>query len=289
MTRIAVLGLGAMGSRIAARLLDAGHNVTVFNRTAERARPLIEKGAIRADTPRAAAREADLVIAMVTDDEASRALWLNEETGALQSLSPQTVAIESSTLTPAWVRELNERVSARGAAFLDAPVAGSRPQAEAGQLIYFVGGDAAVLERVSETLMTLGSAIHHIGPAGSGATFKLAVNALFGIQTAALGEILGLLEKQGMEITHCVDWLNALPTTSPAMKIMGQLMASHTFAPLFPIDLVEKDFGYLTSLTESAATRTPLSAAARAVYRQAVERSLGNANISRVVQLYTTQ
>lgn len=287
MTRITVLGLGAMGSRIAVRLLDAGHTVTVFNRTAERARTLLEKGAILADTPREAAQQADIVIAMVTDDEASRALWLDEVTGALQSLSPQTVAIESSTLTPAWVRELNARVSACGATFLDAPVAGSRPQAEAGQLIYFVGGDESVLDRVRGTLMALGSAIHHIGPTGAGATFKLAVNALFGIQTAALGEILGLLEKQGMAISNCVDWLNTLPTTSPAMKAMGQLMAARSFEPLFPINLVEKDFRYLDSLAKQSSTDAPLSVMARDIYRRAIHATSGDANISGVIRLYT--
>ena len=287
MTRIAVLGLGAMGSRVAARLLDAGHTVTIFNRTAERAQPLLDKGANWADTPREAARQSAVVISMVTDDEASRALWLDDETGALHGLSPQAVAIESSTLTPDWVRELGERVKECGATFLDAPVAGSRPQAEAGQLIYFVGGDEAVLDRVRDTLMTLGSAIHHIGPTGSGATFKLAVNALFGIQAAALGEILGLLEKQGMDISHCVEWFNALPTTSPAMKGMGQLMASRTFDPLFPIDLVEKDFGYLNALGKQSSSVAPLSGMAWDVYRKATDVSLGKANISGVIQLYT--
>ena len=286
MKRIAILGLGAMGSRVASKLLEAGYTITVFNRTPERAKKLIGNGAIWAKTPRQAAAQSDVVISMVTDDEASREVWLDQNTGAVAGLRPDSLAIESSTLTPEWIRQLGKELTIQGASFLDAPVAGSRPQADAGQLVYFVGGKANVLNQARKILMALGANILHTGPIGSGATFKLAVNALFGIQTAALAETLGFLNSQGMDIDRCVEWLNTLPATSPAMQVMGQLMATQTFTPLFPIRLVEKDFRYFCSAASNA-EQSPVAFAAWEVYQQAIKHQLGSENLSGVVQLYT--
>ncbi|HFD86560.1 MAG TPA: NAD(P)-dependent oxidoreductase [Gammaproteobacteria bacterium] len=286
MKRIAILGFGAMGSRVASRLLEAGYPVTVFNRTPERARNLISNGAIWANTPRQAAAQSDVTISMVTDDEASREVWLDRNTGALTGLTQNSIAIESSTLTPEWIKQLHKEVSIHGASLLDAPVAGSRPQADAGQLIYFVGGEEDVLNQVKKILAATGSNILHTGPTGSGTRFKLAVNALFGIQTAALGEMLGFLKDQGMEVNRCVEWLNALPTTSPAMKAMGQLMAAQQFAPLFPLHLVEKDFRYFCSTVKNPGY-SPMAFAAWDVYQRTIEQQLGEENISALIRLYT--
>jgi 3-hydroxyisobutyrate dehydrogenase len=137
-TKITVLGLGAMGSRMAGNLLKAGHSITVWNRTPAAAAVLVSAGAKQAATPKEAVAGSDFVIAMVRDDEVSRELWLSPETGALAGMVESAVAIESSTLTPNWVRGLGAAVEKRGYAFLEAPVAGSRPQAEAGQLVYLV-------------------------------------------------------------------------------------------------------------------------------------------------------
>jgi 3-hydroxyisobutyrate dehydrogenase len=192
--RIAVLGLGAMGSRMAARLLGAGHQVSVYNRSAGPAHDLVAAGAVAGKTPRAAAEGAEIVIAMVRDNEASRAIWCDEQDGALRGFGAGAIAIESSTLTPGWVRELGAEVQQAGARFLDAPVVGSRPQADAGQLIHLVGGDADIFDRAKGVLSALGGAAHHVGPVGAGARLKLAVNALFGVQVAALAELLALLK-----------------------------------------------------------------------------------------------
>ena len=147
MSRIAVLGMGAMGSRIAQKLLKTNYQVIVYNRTADKAKLLVEQGAIYAAKPREAAEQADIVISMVTDDLASRAVWLDPETGAILGLSKNAIAIESSTLTVNWTRELAAAIAGHGAEFLDAPVVGSRPQADAGKLIYLVGGKAEILRK----------------------------------------------------------------------------------------------------------------------------------------------
>ncbi|MDJ0945950.1 MAG: NAD(P)-dependent oxidoreductase [Kiloniellales bacterium] len=286
MTRIAVLGLGAMGSRMAARLLAAGHEVSVYNRSPERGAPLEARGARRAATPREAASGAAVVIAMLRDDAASRTVWLDPETGALGGLGAGALAIESSTLTPGWVRDLAPAVAGTGARFLEAPVAGSRPQAEAGQLIYFLGGEAEAVAAARPVLEALGGAQHHVGPAGAAAVVKLAVNALFGIQVAAVAEILGLFRKAGLDAAAAAAVLGETPVLSPAAKGAAGLMLAGNFAPQFPIDLVAKDFGYVAAAAADAGAEMPIAAAVRQVYVRAAEAGLGGDNIAGVAQLF---
>ncbi len=287
MTRIAVLGLGAMGSQMAARLLAAGHEVSVHNRTPERGPALEAQGARRASTPREAVAGAEVVIAMLRDDAASRDVWLDPETGALGGLDEGALAIESSTLTPAWVRDLAPAGAAAGGRFLEAPVAGSRPQAEAGQLIYFLGGEAEIVDAARPVLEALGGALHHVGPAGHAAVLKLAVNALFGIQAAAVAEILGLFRKAGLDAEAALAVLAETPVASPAAKGVAGLMLAGNFAPMFPIDLVEKDFGYVAEAAGAAGAEMPTAAAVRKVYAHAKAQGFGGDNIAGVVQLFT--
>src|SRR5688500_9013637 len=155
MKRITFLGLGIMGAAMARRLLDHGFDLTVWNRNASRAAALGAAGARIAATPADAARGADAVIAMLADDDASRAVW-SGDAGALAAMDTGAVALDSSTLTIGWMRELGARAAARGIGFLDAPVTGSKPQAEQGVLKFLVGGDAAVVERATPLFAAMG-------------------------------------------------------------------------------------------------------------------------------------
>ncbi|MGA9851128.1 MAG: NAD(P)-binding domain-containing protein, partial [Roseiarcus sp.] len=146
MDTVAFLGLGAMGSRMAQRLLGQGHTLKVWNRSPGPTEALAERGAVRAATPREAAAGADVVISIVSDDSAARSVWLDAEAGACAGLSRGALAVESSSVTPAWILELGAAVRAAGADLVDAQVTGSRPQAEAGQLIYMIGGEEAGFE-----------------------------------------------------------------------------------------------------------------------------------------------
>ncbi len=286
MTRIAVLGLGAMGGRMAERLLAAGHAVTVYNRTPARAESLAAQGAAVADTPRAAVAHADLVLAMLTDDGASRAVWCGEGTGALHGLRPGAVAIESSTLSPAWTAALAQSVAEAGGGFLDAPVAGSRFQAETGALIFLVGGAAAHVEKARPVLAPLAAAIHHLGPSGAGMAMKLAVNAFFGVQVAALAEALAMARAAGIDSGRASELFAALPITAPPLQGAAKAMAADAHAPSFPIDLVAKDFGYIVEAAERAGVCAPVSRTARDLYRRAVRRGRGGDNISGIARLF---
>jgi 3-hydroxyisobutyrate dehydrogenase len=285
MTKVAVLGLGAMGSRMARNLLKAGFAVTVWNRTSDVAAALVAAGARQAQTPKEAASGADFVLAMVRDDVASRKVWLDPETGALSGMGMNAVAIESSTLSPRWVRELGAAAAARKVSLLDAPVSGSRPQAEAGQLIYLVGGDQPTLDRAKPLLEAMGSAVHLVGPLGAGALVKLATNMLLGVQVTVLAELIGMLKRSGVDAARALEAVAATPVWSPVAQRLTASMLAGDFTPQFPIDLMEKDFGYAVAAAGSPES-VPTITAAREVFREAIARGLGASNMTGVVRLF---
>lgn len=282
--RVAVLGMGAMGSRMGISLLKSGHSVTVWNRTSERTRPLVELGASVAASPREAAKDAEVIVSMVRDNEASRRVWLSPNDGALVAMSPEAIGIESSTLTPNWVRELGSAFGARGVPFLDAPVVGTRAQADAKTLIHLVGGDAETMSRAQTVLSSIGSVAHHVGAAGSGAALKLLVNALLTIQVAAIGELLGAAEQLGLDRKRAGEVIAEMPSCSASAK--GALMAvlARNFVPAFPVELVEKDLAYLDATVHAGTT--PISAAAHDVFERAAEAGYANENMTAVAKLY---
>jgi 3-hydroxyisobutyrate dehydrogenase len=282
--RVAVLGLGAMGSRMAISLLKADHEVIVWNRTPAAAQALVEKGAVAAPTPRHAARDAEAVLSMVRDDQASRRVWVAEEDGALSGMSKDAIGIESSTLSIGWVHELGAMFESQGAGFIDAPVVGTRPQADAATLIHLAGGAAADIAAAAPVLAAIGNAVHHVGPVGSGAALKLLVNALLGIQIAAISELLGAAGRLGLDRRRAGEILTELPQCSPSAKGATLAILAGNFAPAFPVELVAKDLGYLeASLVGDA---TPVSAAARAVFENGIAAGLSAENFTAVAKLY---
>ncbi|WP_305074439.1 NAD(P)-dependent oxidoreductase [Propionivibrio sp.] len=285
MSNIAFLGLGAMGSRMAANLIKAGHSLTVWNRTPKAAEASLAAGAQWAASPFAAAKAADFVISMVRDDAASKSVWCDPERGAFAAMRPDAIAIESSTLSVDWIRELGKSAQARGIDLLEAPVSGSRPAAEAAQLVYLAGGEANVLASAEGVLKSMGAAIHHVGPIGSGTLVKLATNALLGIQVTALAELIGMLRRCGTDVVKAVQAIAETPVWSPVDNVIAGSMLRSDFQPQFPVELIEKDFGYaLTAAGSDAAA--PTLAAARAVFRQGIAHGLGGDNMTAVARLF---
>jgi 3-hydroxyisobutyrate dehydrogenase len=284
MSTVTILGLGAMGQRMAKNLLLAGHDLRVWNRSKASCRTLVTQGAQAFDTPREAVKGAEVVIAMLCDDEASRTVWLDDQSGALSGLAKGAIAVECSTLSLDWCRQLADSMAVCGLDFLDAPVVGSRPQAEARQLIHLVGGDSDILERVLPILKSSAATIHHQGDRGRGMAMKLVVNALFGIQVAALGELLGFLDSQGVDIRAAANLLGELPVTSPAAKGAAQAIASNSYAPIFPVELVRKDLGYMVSA--GSVDGLPLTATVRDLFTDAAQQGFGAENIHAIAKLY---
>ena len=168
--------------------------------------------------------------------------------------------------------------------FLDAPVVGTRAQADTASLIHLIGGDVAIVARATPVLSAIGGVAHHVGPAGSGAVMKLVVNAFLGIQVAALGELLGAAAQMGLDRRRAGEVLIEMPSCSASAKGVTLAMLARNFAPAFPVELVEKDLGYLADETKPGSA--PLNSAARAVFVQAITAGLAADNMTAVAKLY---
>lgn len=283
---VAMLGLGAMGSRISSNLLAAGFSVTVWNRSSEACRPLEALGARIAESPAAAAELCDFVVSLVRDDEASHSIWLDPERGALRALKPETVAIESSTLSMRHAKVLFDAFRRKGLRLLDAPVVGSRPQAEARQLTYLVGGSEPDFERARPVFQASSGNVIRMGPNGSGFATKLIVNALYGTQVAALAELLGLAKQLALSDGSLANALASTPVLSPAAKGALLSMTSRNFSPNFPVELTSKDLSYAVAANIDSARSLPVTSAVLEVFRGAIDAGLGSKNLTAVFELY---
>ena len=284
MNKVAFLGLGAMGIRMASHLLNSGYQVTVWNRTSSKADELVNHGAILANTPRQAAENADYVIAMVRDDQASKEVWLDPLIGAFEGLKAGAIAIDSSTLSVNWVKKLSQFAIERDIPFIEAPVSGSRPQAEAAQLIYLVGGSLENYTKCSELLKSMGSIINYTGEVGNGALAKLCTNTLLGMQVATLAELISTLHRHNdADVEKIIKALSSTGAWSPAASGISTMMVKGIFDPMFPVELIEKDFRYTL---EAARYNSPVINAARDVFRKGIDSGIGEENMTAVIKLY---
>jgi 3-hydroxyisobutyrate dehydrogenase len=284
MRPIALLGLGVMGAGMAGCLLRAGFPLTVYNRTAAKAAPFVERGAALAATPREAAVCADIVISMVGDDDASRAVWLGPD-GALAGAGAGSVLVECSTLSLDWVRELAGLAAERGLPLLDAPVTGSREAAAAGELRLLVGGEAAALERARPALEAVSQRIVHLGPSGSGALMKLVNNLMGAVQIAALAEGLLLAERGGLHMAEVVPLIINGAPGSPIVKGKAARIAARDYSDTqFALRWMHKDTTYALRAADAFGVPMPTLAAAREVYRLARNRGLDDADFAAVAE-----
>jgi 3-hydroxyisobutyrate dehydrogenase-like beta-hydroxyacid dehydrogenase len=270
-TRVAVLGAGNMAGAMVGTLRRAGFDVTVWNRTSARAEAVAEAhGAATVPSAVAAVDESDVVLSSLADDEAVLATYLGEE-GAASACRPQHVALEMSTIAPETARRVGEAVGSRGAAFLDAPVSGSVPTVEKGELTIMVGGDAEALERARPVLDALAAKIFHVGALGAGATVKLAVNALVHAIDVGLSEALVLAEKAGVDRSAVYDVFAAGAAAAPFVMYKRPAFEDPDHAPLtFTLDLMAKDLELILTLARSV--DAPMAQAER--NRELVERAL---------------
>jgi 3-hydroxyisobutyrate dehydrogenase-like beta-hydroxyacid dehydrogenase len=262
--RIAFLGTGYMGARMARRLLDAGYALTVYNRTREKTAPLAEHGATVADSPRGAAERADVVMSSLGDDAAVRDV-LRGPDGALAGARPGIVFIDLSTVLPATSREMAAAASASGASLIDAPVSGSTPQAEQGTLRIFAGGERRTYDACAPILQVLGRPVY-MGPSGTGATMKLVVNTLLGLGVEALAESVALGEKAGLDKGQLLDVLSETAVVSPSQRAKMENVRRGDYSPAFPVRLMLKDIGLILRLAQTLSVPLPALAAAQQVY-----------------------
>ena len=243
MQQVAFLGTGVMGSRMARRLAGASFPITVWNRRRERAQPLADAGATVADTPADAAAHADVVFSMVADDPASLEAWTGPY-GALTAVRPGTVLVECSTLSPPWILELAGLARKHQCVLVDAPVTGSKPHAESGQLMFLVGGDPKAVAKIEPMLAVMGRGTVHLGPTGSGARLKLINNALAAVQATSLAEAIVLMERNGLDVPAALSVLYDGAPGSPMIKTTGGRITARDYSVNFQLALMRKDMSY---------------------------------------------
>jgi 3-hydroxyisobutyrate dehydrogenase-like beta-hydroxyacid dehydrogenase len=270
MSTVGFIGLGAMGSRIAGRLLDAGNELYGTNRTKSKAQPLIERGLKWRDTPREVAAAVDVIFSMVTDDQALEAVTSGAD-GILAGLTAGKVYVDMSTVSPRGSRGVADQVRTRGAEMLDAPVSGSIPQAESGTLAIMVGGDEQAFRQVEPLLRELGQTVTRIGENGQGLVLKLAINISLAVQILAFSEGLLLAERDGVDSHVAVEVMSASPIGSPMLKARVPLLLDLPEQAWFNVAMAHKDIRLALGLADELAIPLPSAAVADEMLTKASE------------------
>ncbi|HTU35371.1 MAG TPA: NAD(P)-dependent oxidoreductase [Candidatus Acidoferrum sp.] len=280
--RVALLGLGIMGSGMAGRLLSAGFPLTIYNRSRYKAARFADAGASVAATPRQAVAHADIVISIVADDAASKAVWFGED-GALAGVARGAVLIESSTLSVNYIGELAKAAAERGCEFLDAPVTGSKPHAESGQVLFLVGGSAQTLATARPALEVMSRDIVHLGPTGSGALLKLINNFMCGVQLASLAEASALIDAGKLDREKALTVLTNGAPGSPLIKTIAARISAAPTSPNFLLRLMAKDLTYAVSEAKSHGLALETASAALEIFNRAAEAGHGDEDFSAVI------
>lgn len=261
MAQLGYIGLGAMGGRMADRLIGKGHTVTGYNRTKSKAQWLVDKGMTWADSPKAVAEASDVVFIMVMDHNALNAV-VDGPTGLLAGLGAGKVVIDMSTVSPAVSRAVADKVRARGAAMVDCPVSGSISTLEAGKLTMMVGGDKTTFDQVQPLLLDVGMKATYVGTNGQAVSMKIALNLSIGVQLLAFGESVLLAEKSGIDRKTAIEvYLNSV-LASPMLQYRGPFAMGLPKEAWFDVNMMQKDTTYALEMGKALGVTTPTGAIA---------------------------
>jgi 3-hydroxyisobutyrate dehydrogenase-like beta-hydroxyacid dehydrogenase len=283
--RIGFLGLGTMGEPIANNLRKAGHEVTVWNRTASKADHIVRKGGKLARSPRECAAGRDLVFTCLSDEKALDSV-LDGPDGALAGLKEGDVLVDLSTAGTRETRSIAERVAKRGAKLVAAPILGSRAAAEKAQIVLVVGGPAEARERARPALHAVSARMFELDDAIRAALMKLCVNAVGGAMITGFGEALALGASGGLEVARVIEVLQASSFHSPLYLMKGEQVQAGDWSPRFAIRLAEKDQRLAQEAAAEQGAKTPINEAVRRLFADAVETGRGDKDIAAVADLF---
>jgi 2-hydroxy-3-oxopropionate reductase len=267
--RIGFIGLGLMGKPMATNLVKAGHTVTVWNRTQERAKEVVQAGAKLAKTPREVAAACDFLITMVSDPPAlEEVLWGHQgnNDGAVEGLHSGAIYMDCSTVSATLARKIAEVCERHGVKFLDAPVTGGDWGAREGNLVFMIGGDADTVKEAEPILGVMGKKWFHLGPNGAGQIVKVAMNGLLALEVGAMAEALALVTKAGLKGEQLIAVMQSSMGRSGLLDLKAPLMLKGDFKPSFSLRLMHKDLGLALELANQLGVALPTTAAAREVY-----------------------
>ena len=283
---VGLIGLGLMGKPMARNLLKAEFPLVVWNRTRAKGEDLVQEGARWGESPRQLAAQVDVLITIVSDPPAlEQVLWGAE--GAIEGLRKGAALIDSSTVSPGLARRAAVACAERGADFIDAPVTGGDWGAKKGELVFMIGGEARVLERVQPVLSALGKKFFHLGPNGAGQTVKLAMNLILALEVDAFAEALALVTASGVKGESLLEVLQSSMGRAPLLDIKAPLILNGNYTPSFPLRLMHKDMGLALDLARESRISLPAAAAAYSTYsavKAAAKEDLDYAAVARYWQ-----
>src|SRR2546428_5767942 len=280
---ISHLGLGTMGSGMVSNLLKAGYELTVWNRSADKCKPFARKGARVANSPADAARDVDLVMYMLSNDQAVEDVVFGAK-GILSGINEGQIAIDMSTVLPATSLREQEAYAKRGVDFLDAPVFGSKKESAGAKLWIMAAGNKAVFEKVKPVLEQLGQTVHYFGKNGNAATMKLVGNLIVALEMEALAEGLVLAQKAGLNLSIVMEVIKVADFRSPLLVNNGQNILKRDFSSSFALKLMLKDAGLIEKFGESLSSPLPALRVAEKNLESAVALGFGQENASALIR-----
>jgi 3-hydroxyisobutyrate dehydrogenase/glyoxylate/succinic semialdehyde reductase len=269
MMRIGFIGLGIMGSRMAANLQKHGYPLVVFNRTRAKAQPLLDKGASFAEPPAKLAEQVDLLFTMLAHPDAVEQAALGEN-GFLNHLTPNALWVDCSSVNPSFSKKMAAEAARRRVHFVDAPVTGSAPVAKDANLVFWVGADGADLETIRQLLLCMGSKIVHTGGHGMGTSMKMVINLLLGTGMAAFAEAMALGEGLGISRKMLFDSLLGMPAVAPFLASKREKIESGNYEAEFPLRWMQKDMHLASTSAYEAGVAMPLTNVTKEIYRLAM-------------------
>ena len=282
---IGFIGLGTMGLPMASHLIDQGHTLYVYNRTKAKAQPLADRGAIVCSSPKEVASHVEVIFTMVTADNALREVVLGQD-GLIEGAKAGTILIDSSTVSPETSKQVAMACQQHEISMLDAPVSGSEPHAIEGSLTFIVGGEKSLYEKMYDLFLTMGKAAIYMGPQGSGAQTKLAINAIVAINLTALAESLTLATKAGIAPETFLQVVQSGGANSRMAEYKGVKLLNHDFQTQFATSLLLKDLRLAGTMASELAMPTPLLAIVRELMQTAVASGYGDEDMTSILKCY---
>jgi 3-hydroxyisobutyrate dehydrogenase-like beta-hydroxyacid dehydrogenase len=286
--KIGFIGLGIMGSRMAANLLKYGSHLVVYNRTAEKAKPLLAEGATWAESPASLAESADILFTILADPEAVQNTALGAN-GFLDRLRPGSIWVDSSTVNPSFTKMMAQEAHERRVHFVDAPVAGTKGPAEQAQLTFLVGGEPEDVQTCRPFFEAMGNKIVHMGPNGMGTSAKMVVNLLLGEAMLAFSEALALGQSLGIPMEGLMNMLVGGAVTAPFIAGKRAKIENSQYDPEFPLKWMRKDMQMASLTGYEQGVALPTANAAKEIYTLAERQGWGELDFSAIYDYLAKQ
>jgi 3-hydroxyisobutyrate dehydrogenase-like beta-hydroxyacid dehydrogenase len=283
--KVGFIGLGIMGQPMAQNVVKGGCELTVFNRSSEKAKPLADAGATVAPTPKAVAEASDVIILMLAGPEAIDAVLEGSE-GLMAGMRKNQILINMSTVSPQYSKQLAEVVTPKSVTAIDAPVSGSRKPAEEGALVILAGGPKEKVTETEPLLMSMGKKVIYCGDVGQGSSMKMAVNLLLGIMAAGLSEAVNFGQKCGLDTATMLETMLAGPMGCALFEFKKPMLIDNQFSAQFPLKHMTKDIRFALQTADDIGAMVPIGHTAFQLYRQSVGLGLSDMDFAAVKKVF---